>query len=195
MTTTIDLTGFETASFDFFRLFTINQLPQRLWWQHLVLDLVKQEPALAHTAIALGSMHRSLTAEAHHGIDESQQEFSNRQYGKAMSLMHQYIDRGQRNGGHLHEQEIVVVLLNSLLFFFLEAYMGRDEQATMHLRTGLRILYEHEQSRSAVVVGSDDDDDDKVITTTTSMRSYMDALKYTFVLMDSDMNMIDEEEP
>lgn len=39
------------------------------------------------------------------------------------------------------------------------------------------------------------DDEDKVVTTTTSMRSYMDALKYTYVLMDSDLNMVDEEEP
>lgn len=190
--TTVDLTPFETAAFDYFRLFTVDQLPQKLWWQHLVLDLGMTEPALAHAASALGSMHRSLTLSSQPCIDQTQREFATVQYNKAMGLMRQYIDRGKKNGGRLRENEMVVVLLTSLLFFCLEAYMGQDEQSIMHLRTGLKILYEHTQGQTPAL---ENDDDDKVVTTTTSMRSYMDALKYTFVLMDSDLNMVDEEEP
>lgn len=190
---TIDLTAFESASFEFFRRFTVNLLPQKLWWQHLVLDLGKQEPTLAHAAVALGSMHRALTAESQAHIDRDQNDFANQQYSKAMSLMRGYIDRSRRINSRLRENDIVIVLLSSLLFFCLEAYMGRDEQANMHLRTGLKILYEHVQGES--LSPANDDDCDKVVTTTTSMRSYLDALKYTFVLMDSDLNMVDEEEP
>ncbi|KAF2158594.1 hypothetical protein M409DRAFT_30924 [Zasmidium cellare ATCC 36951] len=188
----IELTPFESAAFDYFRLFTVNQLPQKLWWQHVVLDLGRSEPALAHAATALGSMHRSLTLSSQPCIDKSQHEFATGQYSKAMRLMRQYIERGQKSDNQLRENEVVIVLLTSLLFFCLEAYMGRDEQSTMHLRTGLKILYEHVQGDSSPATESDDD---KVITTTTSMRSYLDALKYTFVLMDSDLNMVDEEEP
>ena len=106
--------------------------------------------------------------------------------------MFRRLTRGQKHGNQLRENEIVIVLLTSLLFFCLEAYMGRDEQSMMHLRTGLKILYEHVQGDEPAV---QNEDDDKVVTTTTSMRSYLDALKYTFVLMDSDLNMVDEEEP
>lgn len=189
----IALTAFESAAFDYFRLFTINQLPQKSWWQHLVLDLGRQEPALAHTAAALGSMHRSLTAPGRSDIGTYQQDLANQQYSKALCLLRQYIEKGRKNSTRLQEHEIVVVLLASLLFFFLEAYMARDEQANMHLRTGLKVLYEHVQEGDPSP--ATDECEDRVVTTTTSMRSYLDALKYTFVLMDSDRNMVDEEEP
>ena len=105
----IELTPFESAAFDYFRLFTVNQLPQKLWWQHLVLDLGRTEPALAHAATALGSMHRSLTLSSQPRVDKTQHEFAVGQYGKAMRLMRQYIERGQKHGNKLRENEIVVV--------------------------------------------------------------------------------------
>lgn len=191
----VDLTTVEASAFHYFCLYTIHQLPQKSWWQHLVLDLGRQETALAHTAIALGSMHRSLTAGSDRDVVRNQQHLAEQQYGKAMCLMRQYIERSQHGGRRPHDHEIVVLLLTSLLFFFLEAYMGRDEHAMVHLQTGLKVVYESFKTQTPPPSPANSECEDRVVATTASVRSYSDALKYTFILMDSDLNMIDEEEP
>ena len=86
----------------------------------------------------------------------------------------------------------MVVLLACLLFFCFEAYVGHDEQASLHLRTGLRILYEQRRDNNAALAR---DEGDRVITTRATMRTHLDALTYAFVLLDNDLNMGDEEEP
>lgn len=191
----VNLHDHESISLDFFRLFTINQLPQKTWWQHIVLDLSKQERVLAHAATALGSMHRAIAPPGdckEISISTDQRQIATDQYTKAVTLMRRYIDECFQRDRVLSENQLVVVLLTCLLFFCFEAYVGHDEKASLHLRTGLRILYEQRRDVNAALAR---DEGDRVITTRATMRTYLDALTYTFVLLDNDLNMVDEEEP
>ncbi|EME39897.1 hypothetical protein DOTSEDRAFT_99043, partial [Dothistroma septosporum NZE10] len=191
----VSLRDHESISLDFFRLFTINKLPQRTWWQHIVLDLSKQEPVLAHAATALGSMHRAIALPGDSkelSINTNQRQIATDQYTKAVASMRRYIDGCFQGNRILSHDQLVVVLSACLLFFCFEAYVSHDKQATLHLRTGLRILYEQRRDVNAALSR---DEGDRVITTRATMRTYLDALTYTFVLLDNDLNMVDEEEP
>lgn len=171
-----------------------HQLPQKTWWQHIILDLSKKEPVLAHAATALGSMHRAIAPPGdckELSVNTDQRQIATDQYTKAVALMRRYIDECFRGDRVLSQDQLVVVLLACLLFFCFEAYVGHDEQASLHLRTGSRVLYEQRRDLEAAQTR---DAGDRVITTRAHMRSYLDALTYTFVLLDNDLNMVDEEE-
>ncbi|CAK4033426.1 hypothetical protein DOTSEDRAFT_99043 [Lecanosticta acicola] len=189
-----DLSSGENLSLEYFSTFTVPLLPQKLWWEHISLDLSRHDSTIAHAAAALGSMHRALASRDHAGalqIHGEQRSLANKQYTQAIAGLRHYIQECAVEKRILKESELVVVLLTCILFFCYEAFSGHDDKASLHLRTGLRILYEQTRSADAVP----EPGDDRVITTTTTMRSYLDALKYTFVCLDNDLNMVDEEEP
>ncbi|EME45301.1 hypothetical protein DOTSEDRAFT_71113 [Dothistroma septosporum NZE10] len=198
MVTTLGMSNVEAYAFDFFRLQTVKQLPGSSWtlsWERLALQMGHHEPAVTHAAIALGAIHRALTFEAVQGptgIDQEQHSFALRQYNKAMSYVRTYIEK---LGTGCSDNDVEVVLLVSLLFFCFEVLHSEDARATMHLRTGLRILYERIRSSHppAMIWG------DGVLKRTVMMKampkSHMDVILQTFVRLDGDLTIAGEEEP
>lgn len=193
---TVQISTHEAQAYDFFRFQTVNQLPGSSWtlsWQRLALETGHREPAITHAAIALGSLHRSLAAEVIPAGGQDQQHFALSQYNKALGFVRRYIET-LADGATSHDVE--VVLLVSLLFFCFEILHGEDKRATLHLQTGLRILYErvrrldeYRASCSAL------QHDKRVVRMQTRPRTNMDVLLQTFVRLDGDLTIIGAEEP
>jgi hypothetical protein len=201
-TITIEMSSFEAHAYDFFRFHTVNQLPGSSWtlsWERLALQAGHHEPAVTHAAIALGSLHRAITAQQHlvHGrVDPDQRHFALSQYNKAMGYIRRYIDS---LGKDCTDVNVEVVLLVSLLFFCFEILHGEDARATLHLRTGLRILYERIRRmdiyRSPNKMMDLEGEEKRVVRVQTRPRTNMDVLIQTFIRLDGDLTVIGDEEP
>lgn len=192
------MTPIESYAFDFFRLQTVRQLPGSSWtlsWERLALQMGHHEPAVTHAAIALGSIHRALTFEAYKGpagIDAEQHQFALSQYNKAMGYIRNYIETLDET---CSDSDVEVVLLVSLLFFCFEVLHSEDARATMHLRTGLRILYERIRGSNPPATQYDDGETKRTVIMKVTPRSNMDVILQTFVRLDGDLTIVGDDEP
>lgn len=198
MITTLGMSNVEAYAFDFFRLQTVKQLPGSSWtlsWERLALQMGHHEPAVTHAAIALGSIHRALTFDAFRGpagIDKEQHGFALCQYNKAMSYIRGYIEN---LGTGCSDNDVEVVLLVSLLFFCFEVLHSEDARATIHLRTGLRILYERIRDKSPPATPWGDGELKRTVMMKPMPQSNMDVILQTFVRLDGDLTIVGEDEP
>lgn len=188
----------ETYAFDFFRLQTVKQLPGSSWtlsWEKLALQMGHHEPAVTHAAIALGSIHRALTFESFKGpagIDPEQHQFALSQYNKSMGYIRQYIESLDES---CSDSDVEVVLIVSLLFFCFEVLHSEDARATMHLRTGLRILYERIRGSHPQSALFGDGETKRTVIMKVTPRSNMDVILQTFIRLDGDLTIVGEDEP
>lgn len=193
-----DMSPIETYAFDFFRLQTVKQLPGSSWtlsWERLALQMGHHEPAVTHAAIALGSIHRALTFESFKGlagIDPEQHQFALSQYNKAMGYIRNYIETLDAS---CSDSDVEVVLLVSLLFFCFEVLHSEDARATMHLRTGLRILYERIRGSHPSPTHYGDGEMKRTVIMKVAPKSNMDVILQTFVRLDGDLTIVGEDEP
>lgn len=188
----------EQYAFDFFRLSTVKSLPGCAWslsWNKIALQMGHHEPAVTHAAIALGSIHRALTFESFRGpagIDAGHHQFALNQYNKAMGYLRKYIEALEQGAS---DSDVEVVLLVSLLFFCFEVLHNEDARATMHLRTGLRILYERVKRNNPPAPTDENGDMKRIVTMHVTPKTNMDIILQTFVRLDGDLTIVGEDEP
>ncbi|WPH02279.1 Hypothetical protein R9X50_00513500 [Acrodontium crateriforme] len=194
--TAMAFTSRERMAFDFFRLQSIYQLPggsSKLLWERLALEMAQREPAIKHAVVALGSIHRALTADLssptsdHKGIDQEQYQFALAQSTMAMSKLRLYIGSKDMLSHKDTHTEIILVL--SLLMFGFEAFHGQNDRVAVHLRTGIRILYDRLRQQQ-----ENHDSEKRVVIMRATALSNMDVLTQTFVRLDADMGIADNSE-
>ncbi|CZR56121.1 uncharacterized protein PAC_06009 [Phialocephala subalpina] len=95
-----------------------------------------EEPAIRHAIIALGGIHEfcGLDEERLNGISPTD-PFSERQYGKAISLL-----LNSTNMSSKHPTE--VYLITCILFACFESLRGHIKSAITHVRCGLELLHQ-----------------------------------------------------
>ena len=136
------LSSVECQAFDFFRLETINQLPggsSDLLWERLALCMSASEPAVANAVVALASLHRSITYGDFSATEPIQYELALQYCNKAMSSMRGIIAVPSTIAYRNCEVEILLIL--TLLLFSFEVLHGHWDRAALHLRFGLRVIY------------------------------------------------------
>jgi hypothetical protein len=140
----VRLNSIECQAFDFFRLETIKQLPggsSDLLWERLALYMSVKESAVAHAVVALASLHRSL-ARGGSGVPESTQYELALQYcNKAMSSMRGII--AVPSSTTRTDCDVEILLILTLLLFSFEVLHGQWNRAALHLRSGLRVVYDN----------------------------------------------------
>ena len=188
------LNEFEIQSFDFFRTITVNHVFGRSWdvsWERIALQTSRTEPVVMSAIAALGCLHRSVlqkdcTSKLTNDTDSELSHRAYALYGKAMASLRRKL--GDVGNSHPND-EIEVILLCALLFASFEAFSGRDEQVSMHLRTGFRIL------SNCSICESNDGIEECSITLRSSPSNNIDVLAHTLVRLDSDLTMAGEDAP
>lgn len=138
------LSSVECQAFDFFRLETIKQLPggsSDLLWERLALCMSANEPAVAHAVIALASLHRSFAHGLSSVLDSTQYQLALRYCNKTMSNMRGIIAVPSTISHPDGDVEILLIL--TLLLFSFEVLHGHWDRAALHLRSGLRVVYDN----------------------------------------------------
>jgi hypothetical protein len=140
----IRLSPVECQAFDFFRLETIKQLPggsSDLLWERLALCMSANEPAVAHAVVALASLHRSFACGGSDILYSTQYQLALHYCNKAMSSMRSII--AVPSSTTHPECDVEVLLILTLLLFSFEVLHGHWDRAALHLRSGLRVVYDN----------------------------------------------------
>jgi hypothetical protein len=140
----IHLSPVECQAFDFFRLETIKQLPggsSDLLWERLALCMSANEPAVAHAVVALASLHRSFACGGSDILYSTQYQLALHYCNKAMSSMRSII--AVPSSTTHPECDVEVLLILTLLLFSFEVLHGHWDRAALHLRSGLRVVYDN----------------------------------------------------
>lgn len=173
---------------DFFQRATMFQLPCasafETPWERVVLDLVRQQPAIAAAASACAALHRGVNDAK----DYDQKHFALQQHQQSLSLVRKYINKLQLQST---DADVLVVLVACLLFFTYEVFSGEDAKAAFHLRTGLQIIHERRcpTDRRPIWNGR------HVVVATSKPKSLFDVLVQTFIRLDSDFTLIGHDDP
>lgn len=137
----------EGQAFDFFRKQTLYFLPghaNKTTWETIAMQLSHSEPALTCAIVAVGSMHQARTTRPVGLVmpvyEPAQFEFAMEQYSRSVGHIQTYIDTSRKESSR---NSVEVVLLACLMFICFELLNGNNYLGILHLRTGLRILYEH----------------------------------------------------
>ncbi|THY62597.1 hypothetical protein D6C97_03160, partial [Aureobasidium pullulans] len=182
------LSDHEGNALDFFRRVTMLQLPcasaTETPWEKIALDLVYRQPAIAAAASACAAMHRTLTDVQ----DQNQWQFAMQQYNKSLALVSKYISNLQQNTS---DDDVLVVLVACLLLFTYEAFSGQDAMASLHLKTGLRIIHE----RCSPIDRPRTPNDRHVVVIKPCPKSLFDVLVQIFVRLDSDYTLTGHDDP
>nr|POE49334.1 hypothetical protein CFP56_32484 [Quercus suber] len=189
----IPLDSMEVNAIDFFRRHTASQLPGYSWdlaWERLVLQSGFSEPAILHAAIAVGSLHQARNGKPRvafrTSIDSVRHSFAIAQYNKAMAHVRTIVN--DLASGDISDAKIQVVLVVCLLFVCFELLQEGGGEASLHLRIGMRILYDR-VAREAVPT------DQRLVTLRHTPRDEIDVLLLTFVRLDADLTLCAERPP
>jgi hypothetical protein len=178
----------ESMALDFFRRATVHQLPCasafEMPWERIVLDLVHQQPSIAAAASACASLHRAVSDMQ----DQDQQRFALQQQNKSLGLVRRYINDLSAEST---DADVLVVLVACLLFFTYEAFSGQDAKASLHLRTGLRVIHERRCPPGKPRTSNDR----HIVVTTSKPQSLFDVLVQTFIRLDSDYTLTGHDDP
>lgn len=108
------------------------------------MQLSHSEPALTCAIVAVGSMHQARTGRPAGLVipvyEPAQFEFAMDQYSRSVGHIQKYINESR---DEINRNSVEVVLLACLMFICFELLHGNNFLGILHLRTGLRILYEH----------------------------------------------------
>lgn len=195
----LNVSDHDANAYDFFRRHTVKILPGSSWnlsWERLALQAGDHEPSVTHAAMALGSIHRAMGSDEGAMIDPQQYDLALLQYSKAMRRLQSYL---QSSGDNWSEASIEVVLLTSLLFFCFELLHNESTLATVHLRNGLRILYERTQKREKLNPTKAQTCNEGQVRRSVRMqatpKNNMDVLMQAFVRLGCDLTTSGEEGP
>ncbi|KAK4504193.1 hypothetical protein PRZ48_005109 [Zasmidium cellare] len=183
----------EAQAFDFFRKQTLYFLPgcaTATTWETIAMQLSHSEPALTCAIVAVGSMHQARTGRPAGLVmpvyEPAQFEFAMDEYSRSVGLIQKYINENQSQS---NKNSVEVVLLACLMFICFELLHGNNYLGILHLRTGLRILYEHLHGPIPENV------DARRIQLKAEPRSTMDLLAEIYVRLDGDATMFGQSEP
>jgi hypothetical protein len=138
---TASIKTFDTMHLDFFRLYTIKQLPGSdigLPWLEIIFSTDSCEPVVIRAVAALSCIHRTQTDQSSRVLSGTQR------YADAFTLYHRavvalqkYIDRTPELGLAATTETTLLVVL--LLFCF-EVLCGNDKYAWKHLVAAFSML-------------------------------------------------------
>lgn len=126
---------------DFFRLYTVNELPGselEFPWQNILFPGGPCEPVISQAIAALGCMHsahsKALSAPS---SDKTARTEPYELYHKAVVALRRYIDRAPELG---HAVASETALIAIMLLFCFEILCGSDHYAMRHLEAAFAIL-------------------------------------------------------
>jgi hypothetical protein len=145
---------------DFFRLYTVNELPGselEFPWRNILFPDGPCESVISHAIAALGCMHRA-QSKALLAISPGVTRYAEpyELYNKAVVALRRYIDRVSDVGLAVASETTLIAILLLLCF---EVLCGNNHSATKHLMAAFAILPktqdEHSpQARGTLVLGS-----------------------------------------
>lgn len=195
----LEISDYDVYAYDFFRRHTVKILPGSSWnlsWERLALQAGDHEPSVTQAAMALGSIHRAMGSDDGPSINPIQYDLALRQYSKAMRRLHSYL---WTCGNNWSDSNVEVILLTSLLFFCFELLHNESALASVHLRNGLRILYERTQKSQQQAAGREITGTKSKRRRTVHMQSTpktnMDILMQAFVRLGGDLTTSGDEGP
>ena len=185
----IRLSSVECQAFDFFRLETIKHLPggsSDLLWERLALCMSANEPAVAHAVVALASLHRSLACSGSSDLDSTQYQLALQYCNKAMSNMRGMI--AVPSTTNPPDCDIEILLILTLLLFSFEVLHGHWDRAALHLRSGLRVVYDNIRCQSHQLQPQDlrEDPARHLVLLRVTPCSNIDIMLRAFVRLDGD---------
>nr|POF26072.1 hypothetical protein CFP56_22220 [Quercus suber] len=137
----------EAQAFECFRKQTFHFLPGyagTTTWETITMQLSHTEPALMCAIVAVGFMHQARTTRSTDFImpiyAPEHFQFAMKHYSRAMAHVQQHITLSRQRRSRY---SVEVVLLACLMFICIEVLHGNTYLAIQHVKTGLRILYEH----------------------------------------------------
>ncbi|KAI5238632.1 hypothetical protein E4T43_07233 [Aureobasidium subglaciale] len=182
------LSDIEGNALDFFRRVTVFQLPcasvSETPWEKVALDLVYRQPSIAAAASACAGIHRAITDAQ----DHNQWQLAMQQYNKSLASVSKYI--GDLSA-ETSDDDVLVVLVACLLLFTYEVFSGQDEKASLHLKTGLRIIHERRCPNDNPRTSNDR----HIIVVKPHPTSVFDVLLQIFVRLDSDYTLTGHDDP
>ncbi|KAI9834415.1 MAG: hypothetical protein M1819_003026 [Sarea resinae] len=135
----------ESRGYDFFRLRTRVELPglfQSDLWSYLLLQLSHSEPAIHHAVIAVGSLHErqeksdmAFETAVIEDMTDPSYRFCLQQHHAAVYHLYSRLRKQDRNSA-------VIALVTCFLFICFEFLRRRIDDASAHLRSGVKILLE-----------------------------------------------------
>lgn len=185
------MNSLEAYALDYFRYHGIHYLPGSDWllsYSRIVLPLCQTEPAVAHAAVALGSLQRSFMTHDDGGAEHFRQALT--QYNRSISSVQAYINTICKKRGCSNAAEMILVV--TLLLFSFDILQGQDAAAAMHLRSGLKILFEQVKERAPPCHLPKDE---RIVALRVQPKSRVDILTQTFVRLDADLALIGGEDP
>ena len=185
----IRLSSVECQAFDFFRLETIKHLPggsSDLLWERLALCMSANEPAVAHAVVALASLHRSLAHGGSGGLNLTQYELALQYCNRAMSSMRGII--AAPSSATYPDCDVEILLILTLLLFSFEVLHGHWDRAALHLRSGLRVVYDNIRSQPGQLQhqGLREDPARHLVLLRVTPCSNIDIMLRAFVRLDGD---------
>jgi hypothetical protein len=183
------LTSVECQAFDFFRLETMKQLPggsSDLLWERLALCMSANEPVVADAVVALASLHRSLTIDGSGVRGSAQYQLALQYCNKVMSSMRGIIAVPSSTTHPDGDVEILLIL--ALLLFSFEVLHGHWDRAALHLRSGLRVVYDniHYQPHQLQDEGLREDSARHAVLLRVTPCSNIDIMLRAFIRLDGD---------
>lgn len=186
-----NLTDVDGHALQFWAHHTVHQLPCaasfEIPWEQIASQLAWQQPCVSDLCIALASLHRTITQG-----DESPAITRHQltQHNKSLVSMRKYIGELQSKSTSTDE-DYVVLLIACLLSFTYNVFAGNDEQASFHLRTGLRVI--HERSQPATKIQAPPER--RAVLIRPKAKSLFDVLVQTFIRLDSDITLTGYDDP
>ncbi|KAH6682746.1 hypothetical protein B0J14DRAFT_131439 [Halenospora varia] len=126
----------EKASFEFFRGWTSEVLSvpfDAKFWKKAVLQISHSEPTLWHSMLALSSAHQcTMFVDENGNIPASRRQIAMQHYITALGLL--------ANNKSSSQLSLELVLVNCVIFVYLEILFGNNKGAMRHLQSGTKIM-------------------------------------------------------
>ncbi|EME80914.1 uncharacterized protein MYCFIDRAFT_215781, partial [Pseudocercospora fijiensis CIRAD86] len=183
------LTSSEAYAFDYFRQRAFEHLPGNNWlmnWHRLILPFCQTEPAIMHAAAALGSLSRAMTAD----ISEQRQDHTRlalMQYNKTIFTLRSCIEPFYKQDP---ASQAELVLTVCLLLFSFDVLQGNDAASFIHLRNGLKILFEQIERTQGKRASAGK----RLVPLQVQPKTRMDILTQTFIRLDADLALLLDED-
>jgi hypothetical protein len=137
----------ENLHFHFFHAITASELAGPFdfgFWTCDTLQYSHVDPALWHATIALGAMHHQLITDGSRSYcwypeTDSRFRFVILQFNKSIMNLMKILSKKE-----LNEHDKIIVLTTCVLFTCLCSLQGRQNQAFMHIRNGIKLIREWE---------------------------------------------------
>lgn len=105
------------------------------FWDPVVLQITKSEPAIKHILLAWAELHRRILYEPVSGDEPVENDFFWQNHSQALRIL-----------GSKKQIDTSVILIACIMFCILENFRGRRDNFLKHLQSGLRILQHYDST-------------------------------------------------